>query len=107
MYKEESETELIFLAIFMIALIPVGAVVNGLMLAYAWAELLLPIFPQLPAINQWQAIGISTFVGMFMLHLAKAETKTDKKTTVKSIIVGIFVQWILYFAMIWLVSLTY
>lgn len=106
MYRDES-SELVLIVIGTLALIPIGIVVNGFILAYAWAELLLPIFPHLPVISLWQAVGISTFCSLFTAHLAREKSDNDGKVTAGRIFGKVIATWILYAVIVWLVSLTY
>lgn len=90
--------------ILFIVIIPLAVFVNGLLIAYGWGELILPIFPDLPTLSIWQAIGISSFVGLFTSGL---ETRKNDNGGIKSALITIVGVWLLEAFMIWAISGTY
>lgn len=54
----------------------------GLVLWKFWYWFLLPVFPDMPHINYWQAMGLFLFIGLFNTHVPQVLKKeyTDAST---------------------------
>ena len=100
-----NNNHLIGVGIAALAMIPVAAIVNGFLIAYAWNELITPIWALAP-ISNWQGMGLSTFVSIFLAGIAR-DSDANENASFTKLMVKILVTWALLFLVVWVVSQTY
>jgi len=57
----------------------------GLVAYKFWYWFLLPVFPSMPHINYWQAMGLFLFIGLFNTHVPQVLKKEYTDTKVNAI----------------------
>jgi hypothetical protein len=79
-----------------------GSLAWGFVMYKFWYWFLLPVFPSLPGIKFWQAVGLFIFINLFQISTGQAikeEYKDNTASTVAAILnpwVLLFIGWIIY-----------
>jgi len=67
----------------------------GLVCFEYWKWFIIPIFPNLPHISYWQAVGLMFFISLFKnINISSNETTGDIKENIVKIIQGLLVPWV-------------
>ena len=66
--------------VLVVGLIVASYIVWGLVLSFAWAWLIVPVFPMAPAITIAQAIGLGLVAGIFLYSVKKEESYSGGDT---------------------------
>ena len=86
----------IFICVAFVALWFVGALAKGFVLVKMWGWFVLPLFPTMPVLALWQAVGLSAFLSYLTWH-GKTAYKDHKEEGTTNIVTGLLTPWIVLF----------
>jgi hypothetical protein len=67
----------------------------GLVCFEYWKWFMLPVFPGLPHISYWQAVGLMFFISLFRnINASTTNTTDDIKENIVKIIQGLLIPWV-------------
>jgi len=90
----------------MIFFLAYDALTWGLVCYKFWYWFLMPVFPTLPQIVFWQAVGLMFFISLFrnpVLGIMKKEYRDDNAQTIATIIVPWIALVVGYFVYTWII----
>lgn len=72
-----------------------GSFVWGFVMYKFWYWFILPVFPMLPHISFWQAVGLMFFIGLFKNHTSNRSIKEDylKDDKSSTFVAGLIIPW--------------
>lgn len=80
-----------------LALIPIGIILNGWIISDMWEWFLVPIFPSLPLLSTGQAVGLGVITG----HMCKYVKLYSEKETAENGVWNPIIQAMLYPLGVW------